>query len=475
VSSARNLRDFRSLIPALALLVGVAACKETLPPPPGVKTVVVSPSEFTLQVDQQQQLVVAVLDSKDQPMANKTPGFTTSNAAIATVTTTGNVIAVSPGNAEITASVDGKAGKANVTVILRAPTRVDIDPPAPTAIQPGGSLELRATPRGPNGEALAGRTATWRSLNPAVVTVQPTAAGALTARVTAVSLGSAAIEVDVGTTKAQVTVTVSSGIQTPASVSITPPGPRILRVTNTLQLAATPRDANGNVITGRPVVWNSNNPSVATVSESGLVTAVDRGNATISADVDGRAGNFQLTVTLVPVTSAEISPDAFSMFVGQGQHQYSVTLRDSAGNALSPTSRTIVWSSTNLPIATVSGAGVVTVSGSQVGTARIAVAVEQAVDTAVLNVVKENIVTVQINPLNPAVRVGNTFPLSFVAIDSANTTALPTRTTATWTSADESIATVNGLGIVTGIKQGTVQIRATVEGVTGTTTLTVNP
>jgi alpha-tubulin suppressor-like RCC1 family protein len=63
------------------------------------------------------------------------------------------------------------------------------------------------------------------------------------------------------------------------------------------QAAAAPRDAHGNVLVGRTVTWTSSATSVATVENSGLVTAVDVGSATITGTIEGKSGTASLTVS----------------------------------------------------------------------------------------------------------------------------------------------------------------------------------
>src|SRR5439155_18708328 len=65
----------------------------------------------------------------------------------------------------------------------------------------------------------------------------------------------------------------------------------------TVQLTATPRDANGNVLSGRTITWSSDNATVATVSTSGLVTAKVAGSAMITATSEGQSGSASITVT----------------------------------------------------------------------------------------------------------------------------------------------------------------------------------
>jgi len=84
-----------------------------------------------------------------------------------------------------------------------------------------------------------------------------------------------------------------------ASVSVAP-GPASLLVGGTQQLAATLKDASGNVLTGRSVAWTSSNAAVATIGGSGLVTAIAAGSATITAASGGKSGTATITVTTQP-------------------------------------------------------------------------------------------------------------------------------------------------------------------------------
>jgi acid phosphatase len=81
-----------------------------------------------------------------------------------------------------------------------------------------------------------------------------------------------------------------------ASVTVTPSSASI-SASSTLQLTATPRDANGNALVGRTVTWSSNNTAAATVNGSGLVTGVAAGSATITATSEGQSGTSAVTVT----------------------------------------------------------------------------------------------------------------------------------------------------------------------------------
>src|SRR5439155_10611106 len=120
------------------------------------------------------------------------------------------------------------------------------------------------------------------------------------------------------------------------------------------RFAAITRDGNGQVLTGRSVAWSSSNPAVATVDTTGWAIAVGSGSVTITATSEGKSGAAAFAVsTAAPasVASVTVTPSPVSLAVGSTQ-QLTATLKDASGNVL--TGRTVTWSSSNLPAATVS-------------------------------------------------------------------------------------------------------------------------
>lgn len=69
-----------------------------------------------------------------------------------------------------------------------------------------------------------------------------------------------------------------------------------LGVGQTLQLTATPLTSTGTVTTGT-ATWSSSAAAVATVSQTGLVSAVAAGMANVSASIGGRTGSATITVS----------------------------------------------------------------------------------------------------------------------------------------------------------------------------------
>lgn len=75
-----------------------------------------------------------------------------------------------------------------------------------------------------------------------------------------------------------------------------------LKVAETLQLQAQPRNLSGAITGATSQRWDSTAPLIATVSGSGLVTAVSVGVARIRATVDGSVAESEITV--IPATAA---------------------------------------------------------------------------------------------------------------------------------------------------------------------------
>ena len=86
----------------------------------------------------------------------------------------------------------------------------------------------------------------------------------------------------------------------PASITLSPDSARLYGVADTVRLVAEVLDEDGQVIVGFPVSWASDDASVATVSESGLVRAVEDGRATITATAGSASATASITVILDP-------------------------------------------------------------------------------------------------------------------------------------------------------------------------------
>ena len=217
--------------------------------------------------------------------------------------------------------------------------------PGSASLAPGENTQLTAREYDQTGGTIANHQVSWSSTNTGVATVN--AAGV----VTAVAGGSATIRASVDNLQAQAGVAVTT---VPAgSISITPTS-ATLTTGNSFQFSAVVKDAGGATLMNRIVSWTSSNTSVATVSTSGLATAVGAGGAIITATVDGISATASVAVSATataPVASITVTLADAAIDVGQSTNAVAV-LRDGEGNVL--TGRTITWSSASASVATVS-------------------------------------------------------------------------------------------------------------------------
>jgi uncharacterized protein YjdB len=230
-------------------------------------------------------------------------------------------------------------------------------------------------------------------------------------------------------------------------------------------LSAIPRAADGAVLTGRPVQWSSDNPSIATVAANGVVTAQARGSTTIRATVDGREGSHPITVIPPPVAQLELSASAFVLPRLEAR-TLEVTARDAAGRPLSAI--TFSWQSDDESVAVVTPTGRVVAVGS--GTARITVTAGDRSATALVTV-PATVVEVRVSPAAGVLPVGASRPYTVQAIDDRGRTV--PASTVQWTSSSPEVARVTSSGLVTAVGRGYATITATVAGVSGAVALTV--
>ena len=140
----------------------------------------VSPSETLRALGDTVRLTAGAFDANGHPVPDSLLGWSSSDAAVTLVDSTGLVTAVANGRARVTASSEGVSSASSVTVSQLAAV-VGVTPPADTLRARGETLRLEAGLLDANGHPVAGGDPTfaWSSSNRAVVAVD--GAGAVTA------------------------------------------------------------------------------------------------------------------------------------------------------------------------------------------------------------------------------------------------------------------------------------------------------
>lgn len=238
------------------------------------------------------------------------------------------------------------------------------------------------------------------------------------------------------------------------SISISPASADFSSFGETLQLTAAVLDQNGQSMAGVSVGWTISDNSVATVSGSGLVTAVQNGSATVTATSGSAAGTAAVTVAQ-RAARVDVSPDAHTLSAIGDSVQLAAAPFDANDNAVEDA--TVTWSSEDDAVATVDDNGLVTAAGN--GTANITAQAGAAAGAAAVTV-SQVIVEMDVVPSATTLfSLGDTIRLVATGVDANghHGSALAV----TWMSEDDAVATVDSTGLVTAVRTGSTDVFAT--------------
>lgn len=210
----------------------------------------------------------------------------------------------------------------------------------------------------------------------------------------------------------------------------------------TFSLVATvlPKDAEYD-----GVIWASSNASVANVN-SGAVSAVKEGTATITASAGGKSATCSVKVSskIVAVTSITLDKTSLSMKVGETETITAIVSPDNA------TDKTVEWGSSDVAVATVAD-GIITAkkSGEATITAKSGSCIAECKVTIT---VSAESVTLDKTSLSLAIGESATLTATVKPDDATDKTVA-------WSSSDESVAKVDN-GKVTAVKSGKATVTA---------------
>jgi uncharacterized protein YjdB len=258
---------------------------------------------------------------------------------------------VANGTATISASVGEKSAMTAVAVAqVVASLTVAPEQWNPAAL--GVQQQFNAVAHDANGHLVASWSVDWSTADSGIVVVN--AAG----MATATGVGASSISVVAGTVNDAAAVMVAQSVQ---EVRVAPATDTLRALNDTLRLHATALDGNQQPIAGASFTWHSSNPAILTVSNTGLVTAVAQGNATVTATAAGISGQAALAVTIssAPAVAAiRIAPEGGTATAAGAHHQFDQFATDASGHAVNAPG--LIWSSSNPTVASVNSQGLVT-------------------------------------------------------------------------------------------------------------------
>jgi hypothetical protein len=254
----------------------------------GLSQVNISPQSPSLLKGGTVQLkAIAVYSGGTQQDVTTSAIWTSNNAAIATVTSSGVVNGDGVGTAQISASYGNFTGTDLVVISPSALVSLSVTP-NPLSLPLGESVQMIATGTFNDGSTQdLTASAIWSSSSPGIAPIN--ASG----QISAAGLGGANVSATSGNMSGQAQVTVTSAV--PVALNVTP-GSTSVVIGGSLQFQAilTYSDGTTENVTGT-TQWSSSNSNIVNINGGGLLTGLQVGDATISAtnsnfDVDATVG-----------------------------------------------------------------------------------------------------------------------------------------------------------------------------------------
>ncbi|SVB97770.1 uncharacterized protein METZ01_LOCUS250624, partial [marine metagenome] len=301
-------------------------------------------------------LTATVKDANDSTIGSPAVTWSSTNTAVATVSSAGLVTPVATGSISIIATSGSASGSASVTVGELTIT-VEVSPSSLSFLSLGDTGTIVATVKDSGGNVLPDSVVTWVSSAESVATVSSDGL------VTAVATGSATITAASGSASGSASVTVT---QVASSVTLSPDSLSLGSIGATATLTPTVTDSLGATIPGATVTWSSSDTDIATVSAAGLVTAVGNGTGMITATSGSSSATASVTIAQV-ASSVTLSPTSLSFSSLGDTATLLATVKDAGGTTMSEAAVTWTTSSDNA-VATVSTVGLVTAVGNGTAT-----------------------------------------------------------------------------------------------------------
>lgn len=397
----------------------------------------------------------------------------------------GRAAALNVGTSTISAALGAKSGSTTLTVTPAALTSIAVTP-ASAKLPAGFQKQFMATGTftdGTTGDVT--KDVTWLSSTVATATVSN--ADGAEGVVSAVAAGTTSITAKdpASSVQGSQTLTVTAATLTAIDVSAgnPPSATPNLPLGNSLQFNALGHFSDSSTLdlTGQ-VAWSSTVEATATISNAadsiGLADSLTKGVTTIKAThvASTVAGSATLTVTDAVVVSIEVAPASASVAKGLTR-QFTATGAYSDGTS-SDITDLVTWSSSDPAKATVSNAagsrGLAT--GTGVGSATLTAALDGVSGTAALSVTDAVLQSINVTPSAAKVAKGDQPQYTATGLFSDGST-LDITGTVTWGSSDATVVQISNAtdseGLATALAPGKVDISASLDSVTGKTTLEV--
>ena len=384
-----------------------------------IENVTVNHTNLELEKGKSEELDVTINPS--DTTENTTVTWESSNTNVATIDSNGKVTAVGRGNAIITGTLEnGMSVETTVNVIVPI-TSVTLDRNN-ISMNKGTTTTLVATIN--PSDTTEDTTKKWESSNDKVVTVDENG------MVTAVGRGSAEVTVTVGNKKATAKIEVLVPI---TSVQINKDKVEVVKnQTVILSAIINPSDTTEDTT----VTWESDDSSIATVDENGVVTGKSEGVVVIRGTLqNGMEISSEVTVTIIPVDSISFEDKEMTVLKGK-ETLLNVLINPSNATEIEE----ITFESSDDTIITVDENG--RIRGLKAGTATITARMGNLSCSIDVTVEEVHLTDIIIKNDLSNIHVGDSFDLELI-LNPENTTD---ELTFTYESSNEDVITIDENG-----------------------------
>lgn len=397
--------------------------------------------------------------------------WTSSDTSVATIITPGLVKAIATGLTTIKAEWQDKQTESTLEVSSATISSIDINPPVINNLAVGTSKSVAVTAYLTDGTSQdVSQQLDWSSNNEAIAKVDEKGL------VTGLSTGKASITAtapsDAGGLSRTIEVTVTDATVTQMNVS--PATSSLAKGTQQqFTVSANFSDGSKSTITDS-VNWSSSNESVATIDESGLVSAVAKGTSVITASFGNEQATANVTVSDAIISTLVLKTKPASPITiakgGEVEVEVIATYSDSSTQDVTAQS-TITSEDTNVASIIEDGKIFAKGEGSTQVTAKLNGKTASPIDITVTDATVTEII---FEPTSMSLIAGTTGKFSAMATFSDSTTR-DVSNELTWQSDNPLSASVDSTGKVTAITTPGATITANYQGQSKTLTVTVDP
>ena len=418
--------------------------------------IVVSPeSVYLTSIGEMIQLTASVRDADDMEIPGVGLTLTSEDPAVASVDGQGVVTAHMNGETRIVVTWEDLEASVSV-VVSQVADRIVVSQQVVHLPSIGDMVNLFATVYDGNNVEIQDADLMWSSEDPTVASVDDQ--GVVTAHME----GETSITVTTGALSAIVRIT---AVQQANHVVVSPQSVDMTAIGETIQLIATAFDMGDGEVPGAELIWTSEEPTVATVNNQGVVTAQMNGQTLVT--VTWKDVSASVTVTVEQQAHRIFAAPQTVHFADAGETKELFVLVIDANDMEIPGAE-LTWSSENPTVATVDDRGVVT--ARMEGVTRVTVT-SGAISAQVVVIVGTPMTLVVSTESVRLTAIGETFYAIAMVLDAYNQ-RIPGAELA-WVSKDPTVATVDDYGEITAQMNGQTIVTVTWEDMSDSISVTV--